>query len=270
MPITKDPNYKTIEKFIQYVFYYYNGKINIFNPARLTIEWAAKYKYFTDHAGYSRLPNSIIINPSVILKHSDDAPNFKYTIIETIIHELYHTDQIIAYNMLDVDENYRMAMESAVEMQTLIYLVNNKLELQENFGISADFSDSYFNRRIHELHQYRFPYRRRRLSDHIFMIVDSCISIDGEERMSIKNMIESAIFTGKQILFNVNDDILAVNPIPNMQYQAANINEINDFFYHKLFKYDHIKNVRTSIEELSDKIEVIIKTDGLSYDMVIY
>jgi hypothetical protein len=272
-------SYQTIEKFIRYVFDYYNGRINIFNPARLIIEWAAKYKYNTKDAGYSRLPNVVIINPNVVIRAAQDLPNFKYILIETIIHELYHTDQIISYTMLDMygndDASYRAAMESATEIQTLLYIANNLPEIQNKFKIKVDMSDDYVNSNLAVYEQFRFPYHRRRFEDHLFMLIDACVRDSKENRIKILNTIRYCICYKKSITVTINGDTLPVQIAPASPTEKpyiAPISTVNDFFYDHIFKYDHNVGVNTLIsrDAESGNLTVNIDIDKSYYDIVLY
>ena len=100
-------NYKVTEDFIFKVFNYYNGRINAFNtPAVLSINWV---NYGTI-AGSTRLPNIVEIKPMVVLSYilnkNQNLNYFYYYLLETIIHALFHVDQIIDYRRVRMDSKY--------------------------------------------------------------------------------------------------------------------------------------------------------------------
>ena len=95
------------ENFIRSVFNYYNGRINIFNKAILCIDWVIKRD---DVAGYSTQPNIVYIFPRTLMIISNNEDVFKFNIIMTVIHELYHTDQDVVYNHI-VDPAYNISIE---------------------------------------------------------------------------------------------------------------------------------------------------------------
>jgi Fic family protein len=204
---------------------------------------------------------------------------FLWIPIETIIHELYHTDQIISYTMLDMygndDASYRAAMESATEIQTLLYIANNLPEIQSKFKIKVDMSDDYVNSNLAVYEQFRFPYHRRRFEDHLFMLIDACVRDSKENRIKILNTIRYCICYKKSITVTINGDTLPVQIAPASPTEKpyiAPISTVNDFFYDHIFKYDHNVGVNRLIsrDAESGNLTVNIDIDKSYYDIVLY
>ena len=103
--------------FIVKAFNYYNGKINQVNyPARLEIQWANLHGSY--QAAYTSLPNKLCINAQLIFNYyENNIAQIYYEILESIIHELHHMDQIIDYSRVKYDIDYVNYIECAVETQ---------------------------------------------------------------------------------------------------------------------------------------------------------
>lgn len=217
--------------FITKVFNFYNGRINTFNPARLQIEWIYNS---TNAAGQTKNPNIILIYPLIIAKYSDSEYQFYYILLETIIHELYHIDQIIDYPLMVFDNYYLARIECAVEEQTNIYLANNKQEIFENFGIDVNMVN---NTILANINKYAgVLYHRKRSIDHLFVILKEV------DALSItKNNLKGILYE-----YNINNISIIIND-EVCNTNIDNINLINDFFYHMYFKYTLLQNVNMNI-----------------------
>ena len=121
-----------VNEFIYKVFNYYNGRINIFNPAVLHIEWVRKMN--SENGATTRNPNVITIFPRVIQRYFPDPYWFYYNIILCIIHELHHVDQDISFVRMATDAMYVHNIEAVVEMDTYLYMANHQREIAEQFG----------------------------------------------------------------------------------------------------------------------------------------
>ncbi len=132
-----------INQFIHNVFNFYNGKINIFNPAILHIDYGEHMG--SANGGTSRNPNIITVFPKVIERYNNNAYSLYYNILVTIIHELYHTDQNISYLRMGRDQSYKNYIESVVEMSTYLYIAGNQKEILENIGLqdTVSYKDYY-------------------------------------------------------------------------------------------------------------------------------
>ena len=122
-----------INDFIIKVFNYYNGKINIINnKAILNINWKQSKESIT--MGDCTIPNVITIYPVCIMCDYDDN-ELKMMIVETIVHELHHADQLLDYRLCKNDRRYVNIMEAACESQTASYLLTHKQEVYDIFGV---------------------------------------------------------------------------------------------------------------------------------------
>lgn len=197
-------NNQEINDFIIKVFNYYNGKINIINKAVLDINWA-NLATCTD-GGYSRLPNIIVINPAVINRfYGNNEFKTKICIIETIIHELYHTDQLINYKLYVSDISYHNFIEHACEVQTAIYIAGHMKEIFDVFGVNGTISKAY-----HKCIEYwdlpGITYIRRYYHDHIFMCIDDMCGLDITISSDIYNFIKNNIENKYDIILIINNE----------------------------------------------------------------
>lgn len=203
-------DYNEINDFIIKVFNYYNGRINPINKATLDINWANQMA--SNVGGYSRLPNIVIINPMVIIRfYNNDEFTIKIAIIETIIHELYHSDQILNYKLYASDINYNKFIEHSCEVQTILYVVGHLQEIYNTFGVDACLSSKKDYRKW--LNYWDLPgttYQRRYYYDHIFMCIDDMCSIDIEVVNDVYNFIKSNIENKNNIIININNERINV------------------------------------------------------------
>lgn len=122
-----------ITKFAYRVFNFYNGKINIYNDAIMEVSWL--YCIGSTRVATARNPNHITLFPMVLLRVFE--PNsywFWFNLYAAIIHELFHTDQLISYIRMRNDPDYMRLIESHVEMETYLYIGSHLNELQQ-FGL---------------------------------------------------------------------------------------------------------------------------------------
>ena len=75
-----------MNEFITNAFNYFNGRINIFNKARLIINWCNMESSCT--GGLTTNPNCVTIFPCVIERYSSTEIDFLLNVILIIIHEL--------------------------------------------------------------------------------------------------------------------------------------------------------------------------------------
>lgn len=229
-------NYINREKtdfFIRKVFDYYNGRINTCNISRLQIDWVNLAG--TSNGGLSRNPNVTIIYPLVIGRFVDNEFVFYFVILETIIHELYHQDQMIDYIRMASDPNYVKLIESAVEIETNIYIANHMSEILCNFGLDV----SVYSFDLFRLNVYRFEcgyrYSRRTWFDHILISLREIV-YDFNTFMSIRrDMID--IFEARR---NQNRLILYINSAPFYIYDNGvwcNTQALNEFLYNLFYAY---------------------------------
>lgn len=224
-------NIPKTESFIYKVFQYYNGRINTCNLARLEINWVGLYD--RAEAGLSRNPNLVIINPHVVARYTDDEFTFYFVILETIIHELYHQDQMIDYIKMASDPNYVTLIESAVEIQTNIYIANHINEILYNFGIDASRYGLEIYRENISLFEYGYHYKRRTWFDHILIALREVIYyFDTFTDVSddLKKILDTGVGDFKISINGIFMDICK-NGI------WVNIQTLNDFLYETFFSH---------------------------------
>ena len=180
-----------LDEFIQKVFYYYNGKINLHMEAKLKIEWCYNYND-NSVVGNTYLPNIVEIYPMNVIKfiHDNTSTDDKYMsafifrlrIIETIIHELHHIDQYINQYKIQTSPTYETRIEHPVEFMTYSYMITHIQEIlmladTPNNKMWHDFAYncirevfSYIDECIHGYGPY---YKRKTYKDHIFISVCS-------------------------------------------------------------------------------------------------
>lgn len=200
-------NYNEINDFIIKVFNYYNGKINPINKAVLDINWCNLN--MCDAGGFSRLPNIVVINPMVITRfYYNDEFMIKIQILETIIHELYHSDQIINYQLYMSDINYNKFIEHSCELETVIYIAGHVQEIYNVFGIDIFIDKDRYNKLINYWYYPGVRYQRRNFNDHIFMCIDNLCDLGTETGNYIYKAMYNSIKDRKNITFYINDEII--------------------------------------------------------------
>lgn len=211
-----------INSFIIKVFNYYNGKINPINKAVLDINWADLAN--CNDGGYSRPPNIIVINPLVISRYNEDIIDLKISIISTIIHELYHTDQVINYTLYAVDANYNKCIEFACEMETIIYIAGHQIEINNVFGLDIYFDKQQYDKMISYWHVPGVRYQRRYYHEHIFMCIDNMCAFSKEVGMDLHKNIRNAITNDKSIILEINKAAIFIS----YKGELMDINKFNE------------------------------------------
>ena len=203
-------DYNEINDFIIKVFDYYNGRINIINKAVLDINWANQMT--SNVGGFSRLPNIVIVNPMVIIRfYNNDEAAIKIALIEVIIHELYHSDQILNYKLYASDVNYNRYIEHSCEFQTILYVAAHLQEIYNVFGVDAYVSSKKdYNKWLNYWDIPGASYLRRYYYDHIFMCIDDMCAINKEIVSDVYQFIKDNIENKDDIIININDEIINV------------------------------------------------------------
>jgi hypothetical protein len=174
--------------------------------------------------GYNRAPNIIIINIKVIMRfYGDNDVVLKASIIETIIHELYHADQIINYNLYNADINYTEFIERSCELQTCIYMAGHAQEIYDVFNVDSRLKREDYNKCIMYWSS-GSNYQRRRYIDHLFMCIDNIVGINRHTVKLVYNHINDALIRGSDIYLTINDDIIPIqenlNRMPMEEFNA--------------------------------------------------
>jgi hypothetical protein len=198
-----------INNYIIDVFNYYNGKINIFNKAILNINWANLTECID--AGYSKPPNIVVVNPLVTARFNNDIMDLKISILRTIIHELYHTDQIIDYNLYSSDSNYNDYIEYSCELETILYIASHILEINDVFNLDMIYDRNKYAKIISNCHIPGVRYERKRYNDHVLACIDNICNFDKETKFMLQQDILNAFTNSKSIILEINDSIIFIS-----------------------------------------------------------
>ena len=250
---------KMINEFIVKVFSYYNGTINKVNyPALLQIEWINKHDIRS--IGISTNPNVVRIYPAVLLRELGANANeyeIKYNLLETIIHELFHTDQVIYYEMMVTNAQYRNAIEAQVELQTALYIATHSNEINMFIDNTVIDNDA-LNKVINRFYPIGGLYHRRTYTEHILIILSEIFDKVYMDKISqdIRFIIEHNTNLKIRVLLNNNE--LVIKEGANL----ASINQINMFFHNLYFQYSCRWKESARIVKDGDGLTIIIKSIG--------
>ena len=219
-----------INKFITRVFNYYNGKINVFNnQARLDIEWMDLLDRST--GAISMNPDIVVVYPSITHRFCHTRYWFYYNTIVSIIHELFHIDQIICYpNMLK--PMYNMSIEAPVELNTYMYMAGHQRELLQQFNFTDVVAfDTYYDT-IKDQFDLGYQYHRRNYKTHMICILQDMLYVD--KHPFIDKFIEIFDNPESVIDISIGDDIIRLKD----KLLCCPLKQLNDFLYDRYFKYN--------------------------------
>lgn len=230
---------KEINEFITKVFNYFNGKVNRFQLARLTINWCEMQ--ISCNGAITTNPNQVIVYPRVLKRFSNSNDQFIFNIILVVIHELYHVDQNTIFDRMS-DPNYLKMIEDTVEVQSMSYMYNHINEISKEFGLNLHLIS---NNVTEYLNYYSdgYLYTRKKYIDHLFsMIADMigyCELLNIKDRLlqyynDPKSVIGITI-NGKSILIKYGDAL-------------TDINVLNDFMYNTFYKGNCHNNINFQFE----------------------
>lgn len=244
-----------VEPFIQSVFDYYNGRVNIFNnKAVLDINWTNQVN--GDIGGLSILPNIVTIYPMPLYRIYDyNITEVKGRIIYTIIHELYHTDQFMLPNEYMSNSKYKDYIEYACELESYIYMACNIDEIYNTFNIK--FNIDIIKKLIQRYDVVGIRYQRRHYNDHIFMCILNLIPLNyrkTENINKIKDTIYNSINNKNNLILKVNDKYIYI--IKDSQYISL---ESFNYFISQLY-YDMLIGGDINITNINDEVFININT----------
>lgn len=249
-------NRNEIDAFIRNVFNYYNGRINLINPAKLQIEWLQCNNVNT--AGVSLLPNIVEIYPNVMCRIVNNEEQLKRWIVMVVIHELYHTDQIIDTTLLMYDDKYEKYIENAVEVMTTIYIANHREEIYNNFGVLISNSNN-LREYMYEYISGSGNYRRKNLVQHIFLCLSDTIRLENFIN-DFFDVYYKYIESDRNILLFVSRDKYIY--IKN-NTRLIDINVFNDFMYNMYFRFSHRKTKMEYFEE-NNELYIYLRFTGFN------
>lgn len=251
-----DNNY--IESYIIKIFDFYNGIINAYVPAVLRIEWADLRS--SSNGGTTSNPNIVTIYPSVIKRFAKNDYQYFYLILETIIHELFHIDQIIDYVRMTYDNQYVKYIEYAVETQTALYISNHKNEICQEFGLDIR-SDLNYYRGLIEYYSMGYTYHRKNYATHLICVLKEILEYSGVfDHEYLFNFIEQIIDNALgSITVIINDSKLVITK----NGFNTNLSVVNNFFYDNYF-YGEYREYSTAMYDLyhdkeSDSTDIVIE-----------
>ena len=243
--------------YIQMVFKYYNGRINILNKAVLHIDYAMIMS--SDCLGTTTNPNIVTIYVGIIKRFASNAFEFYYMIYETIIHELFHCDQCIDFARVKCDQRYNDMIEFAVEQQTSLYIATHLNEAVE-FGLKIDPEFARF--RLDWCNKLPYsPYHRKYYVDQILFsyleMIQTATLSDRKIAEFRNNFLEVLNDPKGEIVFKFDGKVLVVK---DKDY-TIDLETYNNRVYEYHFKYSYR---RSGIEYTKDGDVIIInvKTDG--------
>lgn len=233
MPLT--PQLKAqVNDLITRAFAYYDGRINVFNtPVRYFIDFSERKS--TNFIGTTELPNLVYIYPAVLARYIDPEKlrfKYMYSILETVIHELFHVDQVIDYVRMSQDKAYKDAIENAADLQTNIYISNNLNEIEKVFNMQINRDElSYFRKMINEYSQPGSWYYRKNMLMQLLGIVKEIFSAE----RYIDEMLADLQVPRAGIKIVIGDQEFT---LMDEEYGWRTIQAFNDFMFDNFYKYN--------------------------------
>lgn len=183
-------NVDEYEKFVTDVFCYYNGKINVINPAELIFNYAEMRSSAV--VAKTECPNIVTFNITLMWMHEQTIEGFKSYAIFTIIHELFHCDQYIEGWRLSMDPNYVKFIEDNCDSMTCRYMLCNKAEIFNVFGIDLNNPECNYVERVVWPMVYRdHMYERVNYDTHILKILQSYCKVADDIKQDIVNALHN-------------------------------------------------------------------------------
>jgi len=220
-----------INIFIERVFNYLNGRVNIFNrPAVLEIDWTPCFDSSVGAA--ARNPNRVIIFPEVIKRFFPNEYDFYYNIIISLIHELHHVDQVIDYIEMTKNPNYLNDIEYCVEFNSYMYMANNQIAIEQAIGF----------RDIHEFTEYMpnitkyevgHIFHRRDYPTHIISMMQDMVR---QHRCQFYDDIMSTFMIPDSIIsLIINDKMLDIK----IGLECCPLTLLNNILEEEYYKYNY-------------------------------
>ena len=227
---------KEIDEYINNVFNYYNGRINVFNyPAKLCIEWGYRADMFL--AGATSNPNKVYIYPEMIIEFCNyNMDSIKYLLYATIIHELHHIDQFINYIKYANDSYYKNYIEGVVELYSTLYMASHRYETIQ-FGIYDIIEQSHvIDVALHQSQPHLGKiFNRKQYVDHFISMMHD-IMYDGNNNKEIKKFIK--IFNNPETIIHVNINNRIEYTLKNKMY-CIGIPQLNQIMDDEIFQYNY-------------------------------
>ena len=227
-------NIKAINTIITNVFNYFNGRVNVFQKARLYINWCSMQS--SSNGGLTTNPNCVIIYPRVIERYSNSKEEFIINIILIVIHELYHIDQCIIFNRMEIDKAYHDMIENTVEVESTSYLYNHIHEINEKFNLNIKLNSNKIGYLINFFSDGNL-YHRAKYLDHLISLITELFNYQYCVENNIIQLIAQYYNTSNsKIIIEINSNILVVKENDTI----VNVNILNDFMFDKYYRYNYI------------------------------
>ena len=225
---------EAVNTIITNVFNYFNGRVNIFQKARLYINWCSVQS--SSNGGLTTNPNCVIIYPRVIERYSNSKEEFIINIILIVIHELYHIDQCIIFKRMEVDKAYHDMIENTVEVESTSYLYNHIHEINEEFNLNIRLNSNKIGYLINFFSDGNL-YHRAKYLDHLISVIAELFNYQYCVENNILQLITQYYNTSNsKIIIEINSNMLVVKENDTI----VNVNILNDFMFDKYYKYNYI------------------------------
>ena len=226
-------NIPKIEEFIERVFGYYNGRINIVNPAELMVDYfERKSERSCDDHG---LPNIVQLHAGFIWRTESSVNAFKSEVVYTLIHELYHVDQRVEFYRLigkyGGDMQYRKYIEDSNDFMAVSYILGHLNEIHNLFGVVFNQNELEYYHDIYNSLITAPMYQRITYEDYIIQVIEGMFRMSDEVRVHIYSILN----TENTVMYiSINDNYFLLK---NYRYRAS-MDMINAFFYNNMYQYD--------------------------------
>ena len=245
-----DLRFETVEEsfpFIRKVFDYYNGRINVFFPV-------VEFNIVTVRSYSAIMGRAITIGEVNIYPYNcvdSDAEQYRFNIVYTIIHELFHIDQHLRSDIDDPE--YRMLMEEQCEFMTQQYILSHVDEIESLTGINVYDFICYVS-----VYPY-ILYRRKTYSEYFLLNIYSILDMnfDPDFEQLVQTKVVDRIFRNENFsfIFNLNGNKLVI-------YDNGCFCTIDDFVK---FTYNHYHHADSycidDVKLIEGELNVELKCD---------
>lgn len=236
---------KQMNEFITNAFNYFNGRINIFQKARLIINWCNMEYSCT--GGLTTNPNTVAIYPNTILRYSSNKYDFLTRLLLIIIHELYHVDQFIIYDLMAYDKSYHDTIENSVEINSISYLYNHINEINKALNLNIILYGKNVDEYMCQYISQNIYYHRKKYAEHLISVFMDMVVLSEYE--SIKNGVLILMNNPESLIkISINGNELIVKNKAFLQ----DINVLNDYLYYNYYYKGYMTNKSFEVVECED------------------
>ena len=238
MDIEKSQYYTDYSRMI--FNYFCNKIVQLYRPIYLTIN----YTEYDNIYGQHTFPSQIILYLKNIIDKEKHDNLIKIQIIYTIIHELFHCDQLIYHNKYDNDNNYNKRIEQDADYETSKFIIENKNEIEQVFRV--DFSPllEYLDKHIY----FGGNYNKRTNEDYIvYNIFTLFYDLNIVKKIKEYETVHIYLNNRKRITIKSNN------------IYSNNLFELTEAIYQDAIKYDRYK-IRYSISIFNEQLLLYIET----------